>query len=128
MKKYCIITLIILTLNGCQTSVDNLNNTSNVINRKVDSLLSIMTIDEKIGQMNQYNGFWDVTGPAPKNGDAKFKFNNLKKGLVGSMLCLLYTSDAADEQRGVDLGGRRIIKQKNYEIHTRTRHNTPKVH
>ena len=23
--------------------------------------------------------------------------------------CLLYTSDAADEQRGVDLGGRRII-------------------
>jgi beta-glucosidase len=45
-----------------------------------------MTIDEKIGQMNQYNGFWDVTGPAPKNGDAKFKFNNLKKGLVGSML------------------------------------------
>ena len=86
MKKYCIITLIILTSNGCQTSVDNLNNTSNVINRKVDSLLSIMTIDEKIGQMNQYNGFWDVTGPAPKNGDAKFKFNNLKKGLVGSML------------------------------------------
>ena len=86
MKKYCIITLIILTLNGCQTSVDNLNNNSNVINRKVDSLLSIMTIDEKIGQMNQYNGFWDVTGPAPKNGDAKFKFNNLKKGLVGSML------------------------------------------
>ena len=86
MKKYCIITLIILTLNGCQTSVDNLNNTSHVINKKVDSLLSIMTIDEKIGQMNQYNGFWDVTGPAPKNGDAKFKFNNLKKGLVGSML------------------------------------------
>ena len=86
MKKYCIITLIILTLNGCQTSVDNFNNDSNVINRKVDSLLSIMTIDEKIGQMNQYNGFWDVTGPAPKNGDAKFKFNNLKKGLVGSML------------------------------------------
>ena len=26
--------------------------------------------------------------------------------------CLLYTSDAADEQRGVDLGGRRSIKKK----------------
>ena len=26
--------------------------------------------------------------------------------------CLLYTSDAADEQRGVDLGGRRISKKK----------------
>ena len=26
--------------------------------------------------------------------------------------CLLYTSDAADEGLGVDLGGRRIIKKK----------------
>ena len=31
------------------------------------------------------------------------------------MVCLLYTSDAADEQRGVDLGGRRIIKKKKKE-------------
>ena len=28
-------------------------------------------------------------------------------------LCLLYTSDAADEEDSVDLGGRRIIKKKN---------------
>ena len=28
------------------------------------------------------------------------------------MNCLLYTSDAADELDGVDLGGRRIIKKK----------------
>ena len=27
--------------------------------------------------------------------------------------CLLYTSDAADERSSVDLGGRRIIKEKN---------------
>ncbi len=86
MKKYCIIYLIILTLNGCQTNTNISNNRTDIINKKVDSLLGIMTLDEKIGQMNQYNGFWDVTGPAPKNGDAKFKFNNLKKGLVGSML------------------------------------------
>ena len=26
--------------------------------------------------------------------------------------CLLYTSDAADERSSVDIGGRRIIKQK----------------
>ena len=26
-------------------------------------------------------------------------------------ICLLYTSDAADETTGVDLGGRRIIKK-----------------
>ena len=28
-------------------------------------------------------------------------------------VCLLYTSDAAAERSSVDLGGRRIIKQKN---------------
>ena len=28
--------------------------------------------------------------------------------------CLLYTSDAADERSSVDLGGRRIIKNKNH--------------
>ena len=30
----------------------------------------------------------------------------------GVWLCLLYTSDAADERSSVDLGGRRIIKKK----------------
>ena len=33
-------------------------------------------------------------------------------GLLKSMSCLLYTSDAADERSSVDLGGRRIIKNK----------------
>ena len=30
-----------------------------------------------------------------------------------AVVCLLYTSDAADERSSVDLGGRRIIKKKN---------------
>src|SRR5678816_4902596 len=30
----------------------------------------------------------------------------------GYQICLLYTSDAADERSSVDLGGRRIIKKK----------------
>ena len=32
-----------------------------------------------------------------------------------SPVCLLYTSDAADERSSVDLGGRRIIKKKKQE-------------
>jgi beta-glucosidase len=52
----------------------------------IDSLLNKMTLEEKVGQMNQYNGFWDITGPAPANGDAKMKYENLRKGLVGSVL------------------------------------------
>ena len=31
---------------------------------------------------------------------------------VTEYICLLYTSDAADEEDSVDLGGRRIIKKK----------------
>ena len=33
--------------------------------------------------------------------------------IIEEGICLLYTSDAADELDGVDLGGRRIIKKKN---------------
>ncbi|VTU61431.1 amino acid ABC transporter permease and substrate binding components [Lactobacillus rhamnosus GG] [Lacticaseibacillus rhamnosus] len=35
-----------------------------------------------------------------------------KTQMKSSTTCLLYTSDAADEGLGVDLGGRRIIKKK----------------
>ena len=34
-----------------------------------------------------------------------------------NIICLLYTSDAADERSSVDLGGRRIIKKKNRQDH-----------
>ena len=42
-----------------------------------------MTLDEKIGQMNQYNGDWDATGPITADGD---KQNQIRKGMLGSML------------------------------------------
>ena len=56
------------------------------IEERVRLLMNEMTLEEKVGQMNQYNGFWDVTGPAPKSGTAELKYDHLKKGLVGSML------------------------------------------
>ena len=55
------------------------------IEQKIDSVLALMTLDEKIGQMVQYNGSWDVTGPATGTDNEK-KLENLKNGLVGSML------------------------------------------
>ena len=44
-------------------------------------------------------------------------FKVLSKSPIGTnkKVCLLYTSDAADERSSVDLGGRRIIKKKNYK-------------
>ena len=56
------------------------------IEARVDSLLNLMTLEEKVGQMNQYNGFWNLTGPAPAEGNAKKKYEHLRSGLVGSML------------------------------------------
>ena len=58
----------------------------NPIDVKVDSILKLMTLEEKVGQMNQYNGFWDITGPTPKDGQAAKKYADLKSGRVGAML------------------------------------------
>ena len=52
----------------------------------VESLLAKMTLDEKIGQMNQRCGQWEMTGPAPESGNAQQLLNDIKQGQVGSML------------------------------------------
>lgn len=87
LPKYALAAIIAITL-GCSSSKQNmaLNSNKLPLDRKVDSVLSLMTLEEKVGQMNQYNGFWNVTGPAPKDGSAAKKYEHLKKGWVGSML------------------------------------------
>ena len=57
-----------------------------ILEARVDSILKLMTLEEKVGQLNQYNGFWEITGPTPREGQAAKKYDDLKKGLVGSML------------------------------------------
>lgn len=56
------------------------------IDQRVDSVLKLMTLDEKIGQMNQYNGDFAATGPITKDGD---KQNQIRKGMIGSMLNIM---------------------------------------
>jgi beta-glucosidase len=68
------------------------------IEEKIDSVLSLMTIEEKVGQMIQYNGSWDVTGPATGNTNEK-KLENLKNGLVGSMLNVVSVKHTREAQR-----------------------------
>ncbi|NRB64124.1 MAG: glycosyl hydrolase, partial [Saprospiraceae bacterium] len=53
---------------------------------KIWNLINQMTLAEKAGQMNQYNGFYEATGPAPTGGSAKQKYEDLRNGHVGSML------------------------------------------
>ena len=54
--------------------------------KKIDALLSQMTLEEKVGQLNQYSSPFDVTGPAPSAGAQKLAYEQIRKGLVGSML------------------------------------------
>ena len=52
------------------------------VDARVDSVLAMMTLEEKVGQMNQYNGFWDATGPQPTATDAAAKVNLLSSYFV----------------------------------------------
>ena len=86
-KKQLVMALVIAGLHlGSITAQTKPVASAVILDKKVTSLLKKMTLEEKVGQLNQYNGFWDVTGPSPKEGQAAKKYENLKKGLVGSML------------------------------------------
>ena len=97
MKPNLIVAIVcfLIGLNACQNSSTTNSETSSSsitsvvdVEQKVETLLKQMTLEEKIGQMNQYSGFWDLTGPAPNSGDAAKKYEHLRKGYVGSMLNL----------------------------------------
>lgn len=87
---------------GNELAVNPIDNESSIytsIDDKVADLLSKMTLEEKIGQMNQYNGFWDFTGPSPEAGDAAKKHEHLRKGWVGSMLNVRGVKDVMAVQK-----------------------------
>lgn len=58
------------------------------IEQKAEALLRQMTLEEKIGQLNQYTGDNAATGPITINPN---KQSEIKKGLIGSMLNVLGT-------------------------------------
>jgi len=53
---------------------------------RVDSVLRLMTLEEKVGQMNQYNGFWKATGPLPESGNPRERYEALRSGKIGAVL------------------------------------------
>ncbi len=53
------------------------------IDQKVDALLKLMTLSEKIGQLNQYNDDWQATGPVTLDST---KSEQIQNGMVGSLL------------------------------------------
>lgn len=73
------------------------------IERRVDSVLSLMTLEEKVGQMAQYSCNWDVTGPV-MTGDYE---TLLKQGLVGSLFNV-YTVDGVRKMQEMALSESRL--------------------
>ncbi len=87
MRKVTVLVVAMLSVflwNAC-TPVES-GGQQDEIGQKVEDLLAKMTLEEKVGQMVQYNGFYDATGPAPSSGGAQKKYEHLKKGMVGSFL------------------------------------------
>ena len=75
MKKYWLLLALIFPLFA--------SGQSRTIAERVDSVMNLMTLEEKIGQMNQYNGDKKATGPISINTD---KEGQIKSGMVGSVL------------------------------------------
>jgi beta-glucosidase len=68
----------------CGAFINTLFAQQNSISQKVEALLKKMTLAEKIGQLNQYNGDWTATGPVTT--DVGNKLDAIKRGEVGSIL------------------------------------------
>ena len=80
MKKSIVIMLMsaIIILPACSSKKST---EESKIDQKIDSVLSLMTLEEKIGQMVLYTSDWDVTGPTLKSG----YMDDIRKGHCGNI-------------------------------------------
>ncbi len=79
MKKSLYMVLFTATL--WLSCSKNGNNDDAVIAKRVDSVMKLMTLEEKIGQLNLLTSDWDVTGPTLN----KDYLELIKKGSVGAI-------------------------------------------
>jgi beta-glucosidase len=98
-KRHLIALMTIFGLFGCKPNME-IKNTSlqKKIAQKVDSVLGLMHLEEKIGQMVQYEAGWDLTGP-PSSESAQNKIDQIKKGLVGSVLNVVSVKEVREAQK-----------------------------
>lgn len=81
--KLTILLFTTLVFIACSHKDPALSSEDKEIEKRIDDLLVKMTIEEKVGQMVQYNGNGDATGPIKaRNKDIE----DLKNGWIGSML------------------------------------------
>lgn len=73
--------------------------TDPAVEKRIDSLLALMTIEEKVGQMVQYTGFAELTGPLLEEDAASDRYNRVRSGGVGSMLNVLSAAETRKVQK-----------------------------
>jgi beta-glucosidase len=76
MRK--IILLLAVVATACQSSKTT---STDPIDGRVDSVLNLMTLEEKVGQLTLYTSDWDVTGPSIRSGYKE----DIKAGKVGAI-------------------------------------------
>jgi beta-glucosidase len=82
---YHIVAVMLLALAACTPSKKE---SANNIDARVDSLLNLMTLEEKVGQLTLYTSDYDVTGPHIRKG----YMEDLKAGKVGAIFNALGAS------------------------------------
>ncbi len=95
--KVCVF-LLVLTVFSCRTEVKKEGETvltETPFDTKVDSLMHLMTLQEKIGQTIMYSGGWSVTGPVVSSNNKKF----IKEGNIGAMLNVYSVKGTRDLQK-----------------------------
>ena len=98
MKKKYIVFFSLFSISLASAQNSEIKSSVENVEQKVDSVLSLMTLEEKVGQMVQYSGTWDLTGPA--SGDQnQYREERLKEGLVGSMLNVLSVEATREAQK-----------------------------
>ncbi len=61
-----IVATMVILGTGCSNGT-NQNMDDRILDEKVDSVLSLMTLEEKLGQLTLYTSDWDVTGPVMRD-------------------------------------------------------------
>lgn len=98
--KPTIITMLFLVGFGCNTTKTPSHNkgiskSNSPFDAKIDSLMNLMTLQEKIGQTVMYSGDLTVTGPVVSNNNQKY----VKEGAVGAMLNVFSAKATRDLQK-----------------------------
>ncbi|PQV51420.1 beta-glucosidase [Jejuia pallidilutea] len=97
MLNKTILFLLVITVFSCKTESNSSAKTSNdtPFDAKVDSLMNLMTLQEKIGQTVMYSGSGTITGPTVNTNFRTY----IKEANVGAMLNVYSTKATRDLQK-----------------------------